>query len=68
MDIEKNLGKRQTFSAECPYGTENDRVMEYAHKIFPALRNRMPEPWLEERVIEARSPVQEQQRRLGAHG
>jgi hypothetical protein len=22
--------------------------MEYAHKIYPALRNRMPEPWLEE--------------------
>ncbi len=47
-DIEKNLGKRMTFSAECPYGSENDRVMGYAYKIFPALRNRMPEPWLEE--------------------
>jgi hypothetical protein len=47
-DIEKNLGKKYTFSAECPYGTENERVMQYAHKLFPALRNRMPEPWLDE--------------------
>lgn len=47
-DIEKNLGKRMTFSAECPFGSENERVMGYAYKIFPALRNRMPESWLEE--------------------
>jgi hypothetical protein len=48
QDIEKFLGKKYTFSAECPYGTENERVMEYAHKIYPSLRNRMPEPFLEE--------------------
>ncbi len=42
------LGDRHTFSAECPFGTENERVMEYALKIHPALRNRMPEPFLEE--------------------
>jgi peptidoglycan/xylan/chitin deacetylase (PgdA/CDA1 family) len=48
MDIEKHLGKPATFSAEGPYGTENARVMEYAHKLYPALRNRMPETWLEE--------------------
>jgi peptidoglycan/xylan/chitin deacetylase (PgdA/CDA1 family) len=47
-DIIKFLGEKSTFSAECPYGTEDERVMEYAHKIYPALRNRMPEPWLEE--------------------
>jgi len=47
-DIEKFLGEKYTFSAECPYGTENERVMEYAHKIYLALRNRMPEPYLEE--------------------
>lgn len=47
-DIKKYLGEASTFSAECPYGTEDERVMEYAHKIYPALRNRMPEPWLEE--------------------
>ncbi|MBK8502583.1 MAG: polysaccharide deacetylase family protein [Saprospiraceae bacterium] len=47
-DMVKFLGDKYTFSAECPYGTEDERVMEYAHKIYPALRNRMPEPWLEE--------------------
>lgn len=40
------LGKRFVFSAECPYGTENERAMEYAYKVYPALRNRMPEPFL----------------------
>ncbi|MDN3687773.1 polysaccharide deacetylase family protein [Cyclobacterium jeungdonense] len=48
QDIEKFLGEKYTFSAECPYGTENERVMEYAHEIYPSLRNRMPEPYLEE--------------------
>lgn len=47
-DIIRELGQAHTFSAECPYGTENERVMEYAYPIYPALRNRMPEPWLEE--------------------
>ncbi|MCA6075113.1 polysaccharide deacetylase family protein [Fulvivirga sedimenti] len=47
-DIEKFLGPEYTFSAEGPYGTENERVMSYAYDIYPALRNRMPEPYLEE--------------------
>ncbi|GAA0878709.1 hypothetical protein GCM10009119_16770 [Algoriphagus jejuensis] len=47
-DLLKFIGPESIFSAEGPYGTENERVMEYAHKIYPALRNRMPEPWLEE--------------------
>ena len=47
-DILKQLGPEYTFSAEGPYGTENERVMEYALKIYPALRNRMPEPYLAE--------------------
>lgn len=47
-EIEKKLGKEHTFSAECPFGTENERVMQYAYKVHPALRNRMPEPFLEE--------------------
>ena len=47
-EIENQLGREHTFSAECPFGTENERVMEYAYKIHPALRNRMPEPFLEE--------------------
>jgi peptidoglycan/xylan/chitin deacetylase (PgdA/CDA1 family) len=47
-DIQHFLGEKYTFSAECPYGTENERVMEYAYKVYPALRNRMPEPYLDE--------------------
>ncbi|GAA4424237.1 hypothetical protein GCM10023188_03870 [Pontibacter saemangeumensis] len=47
-DILKQLGPEHTFSAEGPYGTENERVMEYALKLFPATRNRMPAPYLEE--------------------
>lgn len=47
-DIQKFLGAKYTFSAEGPYGTEDERVMEYAHQLYPALRNRMPEPYLEE--------------------
>lgn len=47
-EILRHLGSYHTFSAECPYGTEDERVMKYAMKIHPALRNRMPEPFLEE--------------------
>ncbi|MGZ5135702.1 MAG: polysaccharide deacetylase family protein, partial [Flavitalea sp.] len=47
-EIHDQLGEEHTFSAECPFGTENERVMEYAYKVHPALRNRMPEPFLEE--------------------
>jgi peptidoglycan/xylan/chitin deacetylase (PgdA/CDA1 family) len=47
-EIHEQLGVEHTFSAECPFGTENERVMEYAYKVHPALRNRMPEPFLDE--------------------
>lgn len=47
-DILTHLGPEHTFSAEGPFGTENERVMEYAYELFPALRNRMPHPWLDE--------------------
>lgn len=47
-EIGQQLGPEHTFSCECPFGTENERVMEYAYKVHPALRNRMPEPFLEE--------------------
>jgi peptidoglycan/xylan/chitin deacetylase (PgdA/CDA1 family) len=48
QEMLEQLGSKYTFSGECPYGTENERVMKYAYKIYPALRNRMPEPFLEE--------------------
>jgi peptidoglycan/xylan/chitin deacetylase (PgdA/CDA1 family) len=47
-DIRTQMGPQYTFSAEVPYGYENERVMKIAYKIYPALRNRMPEPWLKE--------------------
>lgn len=47
-EILRHLGSYHTFSAECPYGTEDERVMEYAMEVHPALRNRMPEPFLDE--------------------
>jgi peptidoglycan/xylan/chitin deacetylase (PgdA/CDA1 family) len=45
-EILNHLGPKYTFSAECPYGTEDERAMIYAHKVYPALRNRMPEKFL----------------------
>jgi peptidoglycan/xylan/chitin deacetylase (PgdA/CDA1 family) len=48
LDILRELGPRYTFSAEGPFGTENERVVGYLHKVYPALRNRMPDPWLKE--------------------
>lgn len=47
-DILNQLGPNYIFSVEGPYGTENERVMEYIHKIYPASRNRMPESYLME--------------------
>jgi len=47
-ELNNQLGMEHTFSLECPFGTENERVMEYAYKIHPALRNRMPEQFMEE--------------------
>ena len=47
-EIKDQLGDKYTFSAEVPYGYEDDRVMQIAYKIYPALRNRMPEPFLKE--------------------
>ena len=47
-EIKNQMGEQYTFSTEVPYGYENERVMQIAYKIYPALRNRMPEPWLTE--------------------
>lgn len=47
-EILNQMGPKYTFSAEVPYGYENQRVMQIAYKIYPALRNRMPEPFLKE--------------------
>jgi peptidoglycan/xylan/chitin deacetylase (PgdA/CDA1 family) len=47
-EILTQMGPKYTFSCEVPYGYENERVMQIAYKIYPAFRNRMPEPWLKE--------------------
>lgn len=47
-DLLTHIGPESTFSFEGPYGTENERVMQYMYKVYPASRNRMPEPYLEE--------------------
>jgi peptidoglycan/xylan/chitin deacetylase (PgdA/CDA1 family) len=47
-EIKNHLGVKYTFSAEVPYGYEDERVMDIAYTIYPALRNRMPEPFLKE--------------------
>lgn len=48
QEILEHLGPKHTFTVECPYGTEDERVMSYALARYPASRNRMPEPYLEE--------------------
>ncbi len=47
-EIQRELGKEHLFSAEAPFGTENERVMEYILDMFPATRNRMPEEFMKE--------------------
>lgn len=47
-EIKNQLGADYSFSVEGPFGTENERVMEYLHDIYPASRNRMPLPFLDE--------------------
>jgi len=47
-ELRKHLGSQATFSAECPFGIENDRVLNYALDIYPALRNKMSEPYIYE--------------------
>lgn len=46
--IRKHLGAEHTFSAEAPFGTKDERVMEFAWEMYPVLRNRMPRPYLTE--------------------
>jgi peptidoglycan/xylan/chitin deacetylase (PgdA/CDA1 family) len=48
QEILERVGPKHTFSVECPYGTEDERVVERALARYPASRNRMPEPFLEE--------------------
>lgn len=46
--IRFHLGREHTFSAEAPFGTKDEGVMQYGHEMYPALRNRMPRPYVTE--------------------
>ena len=48
VDILDHLGLGHAFTVECPFGTEDERVVRHALARYPASRNRMPEPFLEE--------------------
>ncbi len=45
-DIEIQLGKKHTFSIECPYGINDDRVLEYVFPKFPLSRNRLTDEFV----------------------
>jgi peptidoglycan/xylan/chitin deacetylase (PgdA/CDA1 family) len=61
-EILNQLGPQHTFSCECPFGTENERVMKYAFNIYPALRNRMPEEYMAELNRSSRTSPGEEDR------
>lgn len=47
-DLLINLGVAHTLSIECPYGIEDDRVLEYVNPIYPFVRNRLTDPYIKE--------------------
>jgi hypothetical protein len=49
-DILKQLGQKYTFSAEVPYGSEDKRALEYASRVYPSLRNRMPDIYVDDLI------------------
>lgn len=48
LEIREQVGEKHTFSVEAPFGIEDERAMTFVHEIYPAARNRMPHPWLDE--------------------
>jgi peptidoglycan/xylan/chitin deacetylase (PgdA/CDA1 family) len=57
-EILNRIGIRHTFSAELPYGTQNDRALQAALKVYPATRNRIAEDFvLELHRPNRRTPV-----------
>jgi peptidoglycan/xylan/chitin deacetylase (PgdA/CDA1 family) len=45
-EILKRIGIRHTFSSELPYGTQNERAIQYALTVYQALRNRIAEGYV----------------------
>jgi peptidoglycan/xylan/chitin deacetylase (PgdA/CDA1 family) len=48
LELQNHLGKQAVFSAEIPFGISNHRAIKYGLRIYEALRNLMPEPYLTE--------------------
>ena len=45
-EILKRIGIRHTLSSELPYGTQNERAIQYALTVYPVLRNRIAEDYV----------------------
>jgi peptidoglycan/xylan/chitin deacetylase (PgdA/CDA1 family) len=43
QEIREQLGDKHTFSVECPYGTENEKAVNAALKVYNLARNLMPD-------------------------
>jgi peptidoglycan/xylan/chitin deacetylase (PgdA/CDA1 family) len=48
QDIKDHLGEKYCFTAEIPFGIEHPRAMKFALPFYPALRNLMTDPYMEE--------------------
>src|SRR6266536_5365283 len=47
-EIRNHLGEKYTFTAEIPFGIEHPRAMKYSLPVYPALRNMMTDPYMQE--------------------
>jgi peptidoglycan/xylan/chitin deacetylase (PgdA/CDA1 family) len=48
QDILDHLGYKHTFSVECPFGTENQRAVNFALQRYQVARNYMPDPFVDD--------------------
>jgi len=57
-DILSQLGPEHTFSAETPYCSQDERVLEYADKVYPAVRSRQTDEFFQQiRFSNHKTPV-----------
>jgi peptidoglycan/xylan/chitin deacetylase (PgdA/CDA1 family) len=57
-DILNNLGPEYTFSAETPYCSQDKRVLEYACRVYPAVRSSLTDEYFQQiRFSDHRTPV-----------
>jgi peptidoglycan/xylan/chitin deacetylase (PgdA/CDA1 family) len=47
-DIVSHLGAKHGLSIECPYGIEDERVLQYVYPNFPFVRNRITDQFIKE--------------------